>query len=512
MSGRVDATKLRKGRYKAVPGEFYDTPKEVWSFRTPAAPGSPREIARRFLTANAALFELEEGFVGLRVRKVIRSLGADHVILNQVHAGLRVHRGYVTVHLDHTGRVFLAKNRSVPARLLPEKFDGRLTRAEAETAARRSLPSRGGRPELRETERLWVPRRDELLPAWKFRLTRERPRQEWIVYVNARSGAILSRYDNLAAAGARGFVFDPSPVTALGDHESLLIGRGRAGRPPPEAYRRVTLKGLHRGGFLSGKRVTTAPTGKRRVQCPDGRFLFRCHERGFEEVMVYYHVDAALRRLEKLGYTGSRALFRKPVQVNVNGSPEDNSWYSPWDQQLTFGTGAIDDAEDGETILHELGHAIQDAICPDFGQSAEAAAMGEGFGDYWAASFFESRKPERYVDSVMSWDGLFLGLEYRLDPPCLRRLDGRGTYADFEPRGDEHENGEIWSAALWEVHRALGTETAARVILDSHFQLDGFTTFARGARAILDADENLEKGRHRSALERIFRRRKIGPL
>jgi len=29
---------------------------------------------------------------------------------------------------------------------------------------------------------------------------------------------------------------------------------------------------------------------------------------------------------------------------------------------LTFGTGAIDDAEDAQTILHELGHVIQDAI------------------------------------------------------------------------------------------------------------------------------------------------------
>jgi hypothetical protein len=34
----------------------------------------------------------------------------------------------------------------------------------------------------------------------------------------------------------------------------------------------------------------------------------------------------------------------------------------------------------------------------------------------------------------------------------------------------------------------------------------------RGARAILDADRDLKNGRHLSALTRIFRRRKIGPL
>jgi hypothetical protein len=274
----------------------------------------------------------------------------------------------------------------------------------------------------------------------------------------------------------------------------------------------VTLPGLDGSGRLSGDKVTTAPTRASRIRRADLQFLLRSDQRGFEEVMVYYHVDAARRYLEGLGYRGARAIFREAVRANVNGTRDDNSWYSPTDRMLTFGTGDIDDAEDAETILHEFGHAIQDAICPDFGQSAESAAMGEGFGDYFAASLCESKKPARYATSVMSWDGLFAGLAGRLDPPCLRRVDGKMTYSDFDPRGDEHDNGQLWSAALWEVRQLLGREKGDRVILESHFQLDGFTTFARGARAILDADRNLENGRHVAALTRIFRRRKFSPL
>ena len=66
--------------------------------------------------------------------------------------------------------------------------------------------------------------------------------------------------------------------------------------------------------------------------------------------MVYHHVDSAIRYLERLGFRGARAIFKEPLAVDVNGTEDDNSWYSPWLRQPTFGTSDIDDAEDGETI------------------------------------------------------------------------------------------------------------------------------------------------------------------
>ena len=47
-------------------------------------------------------------------------------------------------------------------------------------------------------ERLWFPRGPKLESAWKIRLVRESPREEWIVYVNTRSGAILNKWDKVA--------------------------------------------------------------------------------------------------------------------------------------------------------------------------------------------------------------------------------------------------------------------------------------------------------------------------
>jgi hypothetical protein len=86
------------------------------------------------------------------------------------------------------------------------------------------------------------------------------------------------------------------------------------------------------------------------------------------------------------------------------------------------------------------------------------------------------------------------------------------TFGDFDENGDEHDNGEFWAATLWDVREATDPDTADTLIVESHFQLDGFTTFARGARAIIDADHNLYRGKHDTQLRRIFRRRRIRPV
>ncbi len=126
--------RLKRGRYKTIAGKYYRTPKETWNFRTAARGGSPESIARDCVVANATLYKLEEDVSELAVQRVIRSLGAVHVIFKQIHDRNRVHRGYVTVHMDRSGRVYLSKNRSVPPHLLPGKFEQNIGRNEAARA------------------------------------------------------------------------------------------------------------------------------------------------------------------------------------------------------------------------------------------------------------------------------------------------------------------------------------------------------------------------------------------
>jgi len=359
------------------------------------------------------------------------------------------------------------------------------------------------------------------------------------VFVDAETRQVLYKWDNLAlapgrrsvasgrkraraaarpararASGLEVRIFDPNPVVGAPEWDPILPARRnverRPRRPPPEAYRTCVLTDLDGSGHFDGRRASTRSTPRRiRYRAPS--FSPASDDPGFEEAMAYYHVDRAIAYLESLGYRGRRAIFQGPVDINARGTRDDNSWYSPESRSLTFGTGSVDDAEDAEVILHELGHGIQDFICRDFGQSPEAAAMGDGFGDYFAASFFAVKKPKRFRDCVMSWDGVW---NDEFDPPCQRPMVGDRTYADFDhdPDADEHVNGMIWSATLWDIWKAVGRSVADRIVIESHFQLDGFTSFVRGARAILDADRNLFAGRHEKKLLAIFHRRRIGPV
>lgn len=508
--------RLERGSSRIVAGHWYGTPKEVWGFSAELGRGTPARRAKRFLQANADLLGLQRDLdtVLIEPPKVLQSLAATHVIFQQRLHALRVHRAYVTVHIGPDGCAYLLKNRAVPGEFAPEKVPrSRSSRSAVERArVEVGIGKRSVLPAA-QVEKLWFPLDGALRLAHKVRLARPERGEEWIVYVDAKNGRVLSRYDNMAARRAKARVFDPNPVIALGGHRAATNARGEPLRNLPEqAYHDVTLRDLDETGFVQGPRVTTART-KRRVNSLNSPLQFarsRGREQsGFREVMAYHHLDGACRYLESLGFTGSKAIFQAPIVVDVTARG-DGSFYSPGEHCLIFGTGGVADAEDGEVILHEFGHAIQDAIIPDFGQSVQAAAIGEGFGDYWAASHFARRKKKEYETSVMSWDGV---QETDRDPPCVRRVDETFTFEDFEHADElEHQNGQIWSAALWQIRKAIGRRRADCIIVESHFQLDGFTTFARAARAILDANRHLCANRDRARLIRIFTRRGIGPL
>jgi len=479
----------------------YGTPQKIYDIASKPRSGSPRKIAEGFLREIAKGLGIGANLKDIKFDKVLETPLGTHVFFQQQHQGKPVTGAWVKIDIDKNSRVYNVTNSCLPVDLLskakPPKAKALLTKEAALQKAMTALGANERRVRgAIAAESVVFPVRKTVRPAWKLVIPLRDPPHDWRIYVSAIDGSILHKEDMLKMVTARGLVFDPNPVVTLNDTTIE-----DASPLPDGAYREVDLPEVAASGRLDGPFVTTSET-RNRVRIRNGRFLFKRDKKGFKEVMAYFHIDRMQRYLQSLGFSG---VNRRPIPVDVRGSTEDNSFYSPATGSLSFGTGGVDDAEDAEIILHEYGHSIQDAQIPGFGSSEEAGAMGEGFGDYLAASFFADSKPVRLRPCVGSWDATAYSPE---DPPNLRRLDSTKHY----PRDIVHEvhaDGEIWSACLWKMRETLGGKRTDRLVVAHHFLSKRDASFKDAAQALLLADRQLNAGANEAAIRDVFIQRGI---
>jgi hypothetical protein len=270
-------------------------------------------------------------------------------------------------------------------------------------------------------------------------------------------------------------VFVSNPVQSLGD-ESLTDQKDADAAVPPAAYQSVTLTNLDGTGRLSGDYATVASETGNPAVSPTNTFRYTRHQDEFEQVMAYYWVTEAQKYIRSLGFGSSRrAIDNGPQRVRLNQSGADNSFATdhPKDE-IRFGKGGVDDAEDAEVILHEYGHAIH--FAQDFSfDSEEAGAISEGFGDYWAVTVSDVIARRLGVPQleplacVGDWDSTSYTSTV---PHCLRRVDTDLKYPQ-DLNGEVHHDGQIWSRALWDIRQALGNVRADTVILQGSFDFPG---------------------------------------
>jgi Zn-dependent metalloprotease len=486
---------------------MHGTPRRVSAVTGVKAARDPVTTAKRTVEALARRMGIRPDLSELRLDEARTSLLGTHVAFQQLHDGLPVTGGWIRVDVNPAGEVFNVLNDLIPTKALAsasvaqkarqKKSPGKYTAKEAFDIAKKSLGRKFGPTlEVVTKENVAFPVKGVPHAAIKLVVRSEKPRGEWKIYVDVVTGRVLGKFALLKDATGKGRVFDPNPVVAL-DDSTLKDGS----TIPDAAYREVDLPGLDGKGYLDGSFVSTSTTPGR-VKKTNLDFRFKRGKKAFTETMVYFHIDRVQRYLQDLGFTG---VLNRPIKVNVVGQTDDNSHYSPVTKSLFFGTGGVNDSEDAEIILHEYGHAIQDAQLPGFGKSDECGAMGEGFGDYLAASFFAEHKPARLRPCVGTWDAVSYSKD---DPPCLRRLDSKKRYPK-DVDGEVHDDGEIWSACLWEIRTALGARAADKLVISSHPLLSPDASFADGANALITADGQLNKGKNKVVIKNVFVKRGI---
>lgn len=285
-------------------------------------------------------------------------------------------------------------------------------------------------------------------------------------------------------------VFLPNPVVTSGnpdledlkDSDQDVLNDQRV---------QVTLTGLDGSGYLTGTWATVkSETGTPAYGGADCSFAYTRHDDRFEQVMAYYWVTRSQDYLHTLGFDGEQwpLINGDQQRVRINQWGVDNSFATdhPKDE-MRFGKGGVDDAEDAEVILHELGHQIHFSQSADFFGTEEAGAISEGFGDYWAATVTEwATGGEPDPECIAEWDSI----SYTAGPiHCLRRLDSTRMYPGGLT-GEVHRDGTIWSHALWNLRGAIGPACADTAILMAQFGWVG-TDMPDLAQRIVDQAEAL---------------------
>jgi hypothetical protein len=313
------------------------------------------------------------------------------------------------------------------------------------------------------------------------------------------TGAALGKGPSGSSTGT-GTVFLPNPVADLQD-ESLTDQKDADYAALQPAYHNVMLTNLDGSGTLTGDWARVVSETGAPARSETNTFTYHRKDDRFEQVMAYHWVTRAQLYIQSLGFgTGKYPPVNMQSQrLRINQYGQDNSFATdhPVDE-LRFGKGGVDDAEDAEVILHEYGHAIHFSQNFSFA-SEEAGAISEGFGDYWAADVSNIVAPTPDPACVADWDSVSYTSRV---PHCLRRVDTDLHYPG-DLSGEVHHDGQLWSRALWDIRTALGHVKADTIILNGQFDFPG-TTMTALAQSTVAAAQSLYGNQAATAVTKAF--------
>lgn len=434
-----------------------------------AEDADPVVAARRWLEGPAA------GMVGdaeLTLHRVQSSPIGTHVTFQQRAGGLPVLDGWARVTVSGDGLILGGWSSTRGAR-------SGAVRLSADDARARALDALGA-PVLGPLPISVSLGAAESGPQYRVEVPALEPMGVWRIHIDAATGQAVGPIEDVAAyRTGTGQVFYVNASVALETNSLRDLG-DRARAVPRRAYFQVDLLEIGDDGYLVGPYVDTRSLNSDQVApfSTSGTFDYDRANNSFEAVQAYWALDYAQRYIQGLGFDD---VNNRQIQVSVASYPADNSFYSSG--TITLGSGGVDDGEDSEVIWHEMGHAIHADQVPGWGSSQEARSMGEGFGDFIAASLGSDFSDGFQDACVAEWDAISYS---NTNPPCLRRVDTDKVYPD-DLNGEVHADGEIWSAALWDQRSNLGNEETLTILLASHFLLSPSASMEEAAAAFTEA-------------------------
>ncbi len=510
------------------------------------------------LRANADRFGLPASLNNLTLVKVQESLTGTHYHYQQMLRGLPVDRAVIVVSIGKNGQLQKIFNET---RHISDKVDANAVNQlynQAQISEEQALDKGWNNMKVQHalvsapsTELVWMPTKDGVQLARKVQIQAQMPTGGFVQYLNAHDGSVIDSYSlsmprkgersladrakvtgpvldrksatqavsttqaqrtatptaTLAPSGINGsgYAFDPDPRTAL---NTDALTDTSAASAFDAAYSNKTLRDLTvtngvytlSGPYINIKNIESPNTAPSTTT--NGVWTAKRGNNAFDDTNVYYHIDTNQRYIQSLGFTGTKSIINRPLNVDTDGvNGDDNSHYSGGSNDyLAFGHGCVNDSEDADVILHEYGHGIQANINSGW-TGGDTGAMGEGFGDYWAASYSYSTPNGKtyHPEWAFSWDGHGACWAGRM----LNRYDAKynssktySAHSSVTENGITFQSDELWSAPLY---RSMVSLLAAgktrgdidKIILEAHFGLGSNIKMPAMATAIVNAAKNL---------------------
>jgi hypothetical protein len=468
-------------------------PRTLYNVGYAVRAGAPEVMARQYLAENRAVLRLADpGLQDLVVRATREGRAGTTVRFAQYIQGIPVLAPDVAVTIDHSNRVTYVTNGYQPGievtTIVPSVTD-----AAARSLARARLAVSGAL--VFESNRLVVLPEGKLgRLAWQVKMVPAvSPIGDWEVLVDARSGEIFRVEDRSLHVDGSGYVFDPDPLSAAhatygspgfsdgGDLTTPQLDAARVSRTLPG------ITDLGGGTFkLSGpyaEVIDSESPFKGLFTQAGSTFNFDRSQDAFEAVNTYYHIDQIMRYVNvTLGIPVVPFQYVGGVRFDPSGfNGADNSHYVPSIGQLAFGEGGVDDAEDADVIIHELGHGLHDWLTA--GGLSQVNGLSEGVGDYVAQSYSRSLGQWTPIDThyqwVFDWDG-----HNEFWPG---RITNYGALYPGGLVGEVHSDGQIWATCLMKIWDDVGRAKTDAAVFEGLAMTNGSSSQNDAAQAVLQA-------------------------
>jgi Zn-dependent metalloprotease len=324
----------------------------------------------------------------------------------------------------------------------------------------------------------------------------------WDVLVDASSGEVLRAQDMRQfarpVASGVGQVFKPDPLSSAratyGDPG--YVDGNNADTPQLDSQlKKVVLRTIRfdaASGLysLSGSYATCrnleAPNDAACPSLPGKAFNFTRDNINFDAVNAYYNIDTYMRYVNAT--LGIEAMPYQHARGGVQFDPhamsgQDNSYYA--DGDLHFGEGGVDDAQDADVVIHELGHGLHDFLTD--GHLSQVQGLSEGVGDYVAAGYSRDQ-PNQWTPAdapyfwVFNWDG-----HNPYWPGRVTNWNVGHVYPGDVSRADGHTAGQYWSSCNLVARDAIGGQRMDKAFFTGLAMTGSSSNQKDAAQAVIDA-------------------------